>query len=191
MNRPFLIMAMPRSRSFWTSRFLGTETQPVDHDAACRFRSTEDMKDYFSTRCPIGVVDTSLGFIWKKVLESCPQVRIAVLRRPVVECLASVKRVGLDAPHVERALTELSRRLDSLELEMAVPSFTFRDLSTERGCERLWRFCHYGNAAKPFDHQRWLDMRDQILEADHAAIKADIAANIDGARALFAMPRAA
>ena len=161
----FLVLAMPRSRSFWVSRFLSYEGREVAHDPA-RFFS--GLADY--DICG-DAVDTALGYFWP--WRDDPEgTRVAVLYRSSSEVVESLMERGV--PASLPAIRALERRL----LALPYPRFTFEGLNEESECSRLFEYC----LQRPFDRPRWLAMKDENLQCDPAAYIRDVRANIAGIR---------
>jgi hypothetical protein len=150
---PFVVFAMPRSRSAWLARFLSFGEWHCGHEELLNARSLEDVKAWLSQPCT-GTVETSAAPFWRLLRRYSPpggdDVRVVVVRRPVDEVVASFLRLPLGFS--EATLVPLLRRLDAklaqIEQRMGdVVSVTFAELGTEDGCRRVWEH------VLPYPHQ--------------------------------------
>lgn len=168
---PFLILAMPRSRSYWVSRFLSYDGIEVEHDPSRFFRGHGDLRDFFiQGRCG---VDTALGYIWPTP-EPLPA-RVASLSRPLGDVYNSLRR--LREPFDETRLELLYDILGSVR----GAQFTYLGLETEAECRRLFEWA----LRKPFDRDWWLSMKDQNLQCDRKQYLVDVIRNSEGLMNLY------
>lgn len=157
---PFVVFALPRSRTYWLSRFLSDGAYTCGHDEIMHFRTLEDVKSWFVQPC-IGSVETGAAPWWRLLAKYAPGCRVATVRRPIRECVEStlgadpvlyqiVGRSGLTAEY-ER----LSRKLDQIEGRIKnVVTVDFKSLSNEDACKRLYEHC----TGYAHNHDRWLLM---------------------------------
>ncbi len=136
----FIIYALPRSRTAWLARFLTYGDWFCGHDEARHLRSMEDVKSWLSMD-NTGTVETAAAPFWRTVHR--PDVRVAVVRRPIEEVLASLERVTgpVDVAAVTRMLKRADRKLDQIEHRTGCLSVSYADLLTEEGCARLFEHC--------------------------------------------------
>ena len=168
---PFLILAMPRSRSFWVAKFLSYAGLHVEHDPSRFFRDRSDVRRFFDEgRC---AVDTGLGYIWP--LASPANAHVGVLDRPVDQVMSSCRRIG--EPFDEARLDILSGRLARLRR----PYFWFDGLREEAECRRLFEWA----TRKPFDRDWWMAMKDRHLECDRRQYRIDAIRNSEGLMNLY------
>lgn len=139
----FIIYGLPRSRTYWLSQFLTYRDWQCDHDAVRNCRSLADVKAWFS-QPGMGTVETSAAPWWRLVKQYAPDTRIAVVRRPVGEVVASLARLSpaMDAAKATAYLTRLNVKLDQIEARVpGALSVSFDDLATEAGCRRIFVHC--------------------------------------------------
>lgn len=140
---PFVVFGLPRSRTYWTSRFLSYAGWLVTHDELLHLRSLDDIRSWLAMT-GAGTVETSAAPFWRTLRELRPDARVATIRRDPEECVESLCRV---APNCEVAATRkiiraLDHKLDTIEHRMAgVCRVTFEELATEVGCARLFQHC--------------------------------------------------
>ena len=169
---PFLVLTLPRSRSFWLSKFLDCPHEPSRH-----FRSGEALCAYFNDgACG---VDTALGSIWHGYDPLVRRdLRVVVVHRPVADVLASLDRLGIRHPNLEAGLHRQANRMT----EIRGAHFTYSQIATYEGAARLFHACR-GEAC---DVDRWNEMKDDRREADLRAILRDAVAN-PGFRDLYGL----
>jgi len=148
--RPFVIFALPRSRTAWISRYLTYREWQCGHDEVRHCRSLDDVRAWLSQPCT-GSVETGAAPFWRLLTALQPEVRVVTVRRPVADVMASLLRLGgpaFDATLLAAVLRRLDHKLD--QIEARVPGtlrIEFDELATEDGCRRLWEHC----LPQPFD----------------------------------------
>jgi hypothetical protein len=150
MKTPFVIFSMPRSRSFWLSRFLAYGGWECGHDEVRHLRQPEDIASWFAQGC-VGSVETAGSTHWRYLRDRFPDVRVLTLRRPIDEIIESLARAlgnGFDREYMRRHLVRCEQKLDQIEARNRSTSLTYSDLSTEAGCQRVFEEC------LPFEHDR-------------------------------------
>lgn len=153
MKAPFIIYGLPRSRTFWLSRFLAYGDWECGHDEIRHARSMDDIKAWFAQPCA-GTVETAAAPFWRLVP---PHVRSVVVRRPAAEVVDSLMALGV--PFDRAGLVALMRRLDHKldQIERRVPgvlTVQFADLATEEACARVFEYC----LPYQHDHAWWETM---------------------------------
>src|SRR4029079_9933596 len=127
MASPFVIFSMPRSRSFWLSRFLSYGPWQCGHDEARHCRSLDDVTSWLSQPFT-GTVETAAAPFWRLLPEGG---RVVTLRRPVDDVLGSTRRTGMefdDAP-MTAMLRDTERKLNQIEARLPnVLAVTFANL---------------------------------------------------------------
>jgi hypothetical protein len=138
---PFVIFALPRSRTAWLSRFLTYGDWQCGHDELLHARSLEDVKAWLGQPCT-GSVETAAAPFWRLLPAYSPEARIVVVRRPVPEVIASLCTVlPYDLPALTRLMRRLDAKLDQIERRMDVLSVRFSDLAIEATCARIFEHC--------------------------------------------------
>lgn len=167
MPPPFVIFALPRCRTVWLSRFLTYAGWQCGHDELLHCRSLQDARAWLSLPCT-GTIETSAAPFWRLLPDD---VTVAVIRRPLGEVMASLRRGGLefDDAVMLRHLRMLDRKLDQIAHRRPnVLATTFAELGTEAGCRRLFEHC------LPYSHDNnwWkllspLNMQISVLHVRH------------------------
>jgi hypothetical protein len=156
---------MPRSRSTWLSAFLTYGDFGCGHEELLNLRSLDDARAWLSQPCT-GTVETAAAPFWRLLRQYCPDARVAVVRRPVPEVLASFMALplGFDPVTLEPLLRKLDAKLAQIERRMSnvVVSVTFEELGTEEGCRRIFEHC------LPYPHNRawWEAMAPANVQMD-------------------------
>ena len=147
---PFVVFALPRSRTAWLARFLTYGAWQCGHDEIRHCRSLEDVTSWLEQPFT-GTVETAVAPFWRLLP---PEVRVVTLRRPVADVVASLRRGGLtfDEAVMRRAVERIERKLDQIEARVpGVLAISFDDLITETGCARVFEHC----LGLPHDHAWW------------------------------------
>lgn len=140
---PFIVYALPRSRTAWLSRFLTYGDWICGHDELRHCRSLDDVKAWFSQPCT-GTVETAAAPYWRLAQNYVPGARVVVIRRPVLEVVDSLIRVGVPGGRdlLTAGMQQFDRKL--AQIERRVPgalSVQFADLMHEETCARVFEHC--------------------------------------------------
>jgi hypothetical protein len=157
----FLVLGLPRSRTYWCSCFLSRGRGPVGHDIFLDMTKKADVVGYFEPQ-NAAAVDTCLGFAWPTLVRLLPHVRLAVVSRPVEAVIQSFARLGLTDPILLDWLLRYDKSLGALAASGLAHVVTFADLSTFAGAGGLFAYCR----GEPCDPALWEAMNDQNLQCD-------------------------
>ena len=141
---PFIVYSLPRSRTFWLSKFLSYGGWACDHDEAVRLRGLDDMES--SLDVPMrGYVETAAAPWWRLVQAMRPDIKTVVVRRPVDDVMRSLLG-SCGTPFNKAKLRRDMERLDAKlgQIAARVPDalvVTFDELATEAGCARVFEHC--------------------------------------------------
>ncbi len=149
---PYVIFGLPRSRTFWLSRFLSYGAWHCGHDEIRHARSLEDIKSWLAQPCT-GTVETAAAPFWRLLPEG---VRVVTVRRPAAEVAESLDalNLGFDRATMRRALERMNRKLDQIEARApSVRSVPYDSLAKEEGCAAVFEHC------LPYKHDpRWHEL---------------------------------
>jgi hypothetical protein len=138
---PFVIFALPRSRTFWLSRYLSYAEWHCGHDELRHARALDDIRSWFGQPCT-GTIETLAAPWWRLAQTLSPKLRIIVVRRPVADVVQSLARQGFDPVMMTPLMTRLDRKLDQIAARVAdVFSVSFDDLASEDTVARLFEHC--------------------------------------------------
>jgi hypothetical protein len=186
-HSPFLVLALPRSRTAWVAELLTYGGWSCYHQQAVRMRSLDDCVAFL--RQPrIGSAETSIALGWRLLLHRLPDLRIVTIRRPIEDCVRSMMAVDLrgaavyDECLMRRTMAREARALDEIEQLPGVLRVEFADLGREDACAAVFEHC----LPFPFDRAWWLELRDRNIQADVPGLLRYYQANrraIDGFKA--------
>lgn len=133
---PFLVLALPRSRTAWLAHYLGYRGRYlVGHDISIECNSPEDFTNSYKFGMN-GTVETGAVIAWRLIRHVMPQMRLLVVHRPLGEITASIRAKGFE-PDV-RELEERQAMLAACAREPDVHAIMASDLS-DPTCAR-WVF---------------------------------------------------
>lgn len=167
---PYLVLGLPRSRTFWLAKFLSRPERMCEHDPSVRFRSRRDVEQYFWAG-GAAATDTALSRIWPSF--DLSHVLVVVVHRPLFEVCASLRRLGLPTEGMAAAERQLAG-IRGMHIKAA-------DLDEERIAEAVYQACT-GRLAPA---GRWREMIGRNLQCDAGQVAQAAAANQNGIRALF------
>lgn len=165
----FVILALPRSRTLWMSRFLSYKWRTVHHDLASECESVRHFAETFHDEV-VGTVETA-GMLGARTLRYLfPRAKLVVVRRPTEEVIDSFKRAGylVDAREIE----ERAEMLDQVSEMVGVNTLQYASLMREDAC--AWLFTHC--LGIPHDSPRWHSYNERNIQLDLAKRFADLSA---------------
>ena len=169
---PFIIYALPRSGTFWLSRFLTFGGYACAHEQARHVRAPADVRSWLA-QDHTGTSETAAAPFWRLVQHYRPDVRTLVVRRPVAEVVDSLMRLDMqgvctfDRDLLTKIMKRQDRRLD--QIERCVPgvlSVQFADLFAEDTCASIFEHC----LALPHNHDWWAAMAPLNLQCSMPAL---------------------
>ena len=140
MTPPFVVFALPRSKTKWLSAFLTYGPWQCGHDEIRHCRSLDDVTSWLSQPCT-GTVETAAAPFWRLLPDG---VRVVTVRRHVPDIVASFHRAGLafDEPTMLRTMERLEQKLDQIERRLPnVLAVRFSDLQEEETCAAVFERC--------------------------------------------------
>lgn len=151
MSEPFLIFALPRSRTAWLANFLNYGAVECGHELTSGL-CQDGLRQHLtgSAKAYAGNSDTGQALIANELLDLLPSARVVVVYRDERDVCASLSRIGLPVtPHMlaahQNALDQLSRRAGTLTVD-------FEDLAAESAARAI--LAHVA-PAEPFNRYRW------------------------------------
>jgi len=195
-STPFLVLALPRSRTAWLSHFLTYGPKVCEHDYIINCTSIEEFLLAFRQGLA-GSVETGAMLGWKIIRQRMPTAKIVLIRRDYQEAARSLAKaceaagVVLPVPYDELATRD--SLLDAISQMPGVHQLRYEQLSDEASCRWLFEHC----LELPFDQEHWqrlastniqIDMRSRIELLVHrqpqlAALRAEViaaSANVSG-----------
>lgn len=158
---PFVIFALPRSRTAWLSRWLSYGGMQVGHDLGPR---SDTCQGFLDKLWPLaGTVETGAQDAHHLLRHAMPDAKFVVIHRPVIDVEKSLARVEI----VERP-GELQRRDDVLH-QIDGWHIVYDELNDVRICAKLWEHLY---PAIPFDFAWWRHWDQQNVQIDvHAEMQ--------------------
>jgi|GEM_PF-1313623 len=140
---PFIIYALPRSRTYWLSKFLSHGVTKCGHDEMRYIRGLDDIKSLLNMPF-YGSVETGAAPWWRLIHAMRPDIRTAIIRRPVEQVVASVMAtgVGFDEARLTQNMKRLDAKLDQIKARIPdVLEISFDDLREQHSCSLLFEHC--------------------------------------------------
>lgn len=166
---PFVVLALPRSRTAWLSRFLTYGDWVCGHEELRHTRSLDDVTAWFS-QPNIGTAETAAAPWWRLLDRFAPGARVLIVRRPVSEVVDSLMRLpglSFDRAALEQTIIKLDRKLDQIEARCAnVLSVNFDDLNDETACAAAFEHC----LPYAHDHNHWARLAPMNIQIDMPAL---------------------
>ncbi len=175
---PFIIYALPRSRTAWLAEFLTFGGWTCYHDFAAKAASVSQVKALLD-RPNTGLCETAMVEGWRLIQTMYPDARVVVVRRPVEDVSDSLSRFGIKNDD------ELLRREALLEEVSALPdtlTLDFDDLDSHDICDSLFRYC----LGQPLPDAHWKAFKDKNVQINMLQRLAEIDANRHNTAALRA-----
>ena len=166
---PFVVLALPRSRTAWLSRFLTYGDWMCGHEELRHTRSLDDVTAWFS-QPNIGTAETAAAPWWRLLDRFAPGARILIVRRPVsevVDSLMNIPGLSFDRAVLERTIAKLDRKLDQIEARCDnVLSVNFDDLNDEMVCAIAFEHC----LPHAHDPEHWARLAPVNVQIDMPAL---------------------
>lgn len=169
---PFLVCALPRSRTAWLSRFLTYGDVHCTHEQARFVRSLNDVQAWMAQGFT-GTAETSVARWWRLIRHLRPDIRIVTVRRPVGQVVESLMRLDLsgifsfDRDRLISGMRRIDRALDRIEESIPdVLSVRFEALAEEDTCRRVFEHC----LPYQHDHAWWETLAPLNVQADMRAL---------------------
>ena len=162
----FVILGLPRSRTFWLSRFLSYLDWNCGHDQLQYMRSLEDVRSWLSQPCT-GTAETAVAPFWRLLKHYAPDTKIVTVRRSVGDVMTSLSWSGIIVSDpVDELIRQQDRKLDQIERRIpGVLSVQFDDLASEAVCAKIFEHC----LPYPHDPKWWASWDRQIVSGNITA----------------------
>jgi hypothetical protein len=186
--RPFVVFALPRSRTAWLSMFLTYGgIRSVGHDSVMLCNRIKDFPALFGPGGLHGTVETGAVMGWRLLRQQMPEAKFVILQRDLSEVRASLEASGIPVtPELDAELRLREAMLMQLSHQPGVWILQSSDLGSPAGAAAIFEHC----LELDFDPAWWirlnglniqldLEQRFAQLEAASsriAALKAEVAA---------------
>lgn len=134
MSAPFIIFALPRSRTYWLSRLLH-----VTHDLAIFSDSIDQFIHPLKTGELIGTVETGAMAGWRVIRKELPSAKFVVIKRPVDEIYNSLWSQNIYPTFGELEAKE--KILNEIVYLDGTETIEFRDLAIPSVVKWLYHHC--------------------------------------------------
>lgn len=138
MKAPFIVFALPRSRTAWVAYYLAQNKRLVGHDIGIWCKNPEDFFANFEAGM-VGTVETGAMIGWGLIKERLPHARFAVIRRPVDGVKRSLGQFGIIPNAGEMEARD--RMLDEISAYPGVLSVTFSGMYEAQARGALYEHC--------------------------------------------------
>lgn len=167
--KKFIILSLPRSRSFWLSRFLSFGELQCGHDLCVDCGNVEDFISAFGSID--GTIETGAILGWRLIQHLLPQVQLIVVRRPVRDVFHSFEKLGIPVEATD--LFTRALMLDQLASQPFVKTWEYRELEDESACAKLFETC----TGRQHSPAWWRGMRNLNIQIDMGERMAHLIAN--------------
>ena len=159
----FVILALPRSRTTWLSKFLTYRTWSCGHEEIRHLRSMDDARAWFTQDCT-GTAETLAAPWWRLIRKLSPDTKLVVVRRPVAEVVDSLMALPLafDREKLETSFARLDRKLDQIVARTGCMSVSYDGLNSKQTCRELFEYC----LPYAFDEAHWRRWAKQNVQCD-------------------------
>ena len=171
----YIVLALPRSRTAWLSRFLTYGDWSCGHEQLRHMRSVADVQAYLA-RSRHGSAETAAMSGWRLLEALSPATKIVIIRRPVsdvVDSLVAITGINWDRPALTRLMVAGDRKLDQIEARLPVMSVPFAELAREDVCAEIFEHC----LPYAHDHDYWRRLDRTNVQIDVPALFAEMAAS--------------
>lgn len=152
----FLILSLPRSRSFWLSQFLSYRGTEVGHDLLVESKSIASFED--SLKKVAGSCETGAMLGWKLLVARHPSWCYVVVHRRPEAVRESLAAKGITLP--DGFLEERFAMLEAFSRVRGVLTVDYEDLSRASVCGEVFEFC----LRRPFDQEWWQELAVMNLQ---------------------------
>lgn len=156
--KPFIIYALPRSRTAWLSTFLTYGDRRCGHDIVVEMPDLKKIQAFFSIP-NVGTVETGMVSGWKLVKKLVPDIKMVVIRRPILDVKSSLLKFGLES---DEELERRDKLLDEIQAQPDVLSISFDELNYPIFCKEIFEHC----LELPFDKRWWVSLKDKNIQID-------------------------
>lgn len=159
---PFVIFALPRSRTAWLAKWLSYDPAVVGHDLAIEADSVQQFLDQL-WHGRAGTVETAAVIGHHLLRLAMPTSKFVTIRRPRGEVLQSLAKFGIEGDWLEEELALRDSLLDEVE-SLGATRVDFEELASVHCC--AWLFEHL--LGVPFDFTWWQIHDKQNVQVDVA-----------------------
>jgi hypothetical protein len=167
MTTPFIIYALPRSRTAWLSKFLSYGEWTCYHEQTAYANSLEEVSAFFS-HPHTGTAETVATTGRALLKHHIPGLKEVVILRPIEEVIRSANNIYLggefvlDQDILRKGLIRAERELRRISEDKNVLTVKYEDLNKEDACVQVFEFC----LPYKFDKDWWESLRYNNIQVD-------------------------
>jgi hypothetical protein len=167
MTTPFIVYALPRSRTAWLSHFLSYKEWRCGHEQAVTMRRMQNVEAFFN-RPNIGTVETAAAQGRHLIRHIVPDIKELVVLRPVDEVVDSLLASDIsgvavyDKVKLKRNMEYGVRELRKISNEPGVFTMDYQDLKKKEVCAKVFEHC----LPYAFDETWWESFKDRNIQVD-------------------------
>lgn len=186
---PFIVYALPRSRTAWLAKFLTYRKWACHHEYAIKMREIADISTFFKPM--MGSCETAAAPGWAILKRHVPNLKQVVVLRPVEDVVESIMNLSIDGFAYDRDVLRKGmeygdRVLRKIAAQPDVLTVEFADLNKENACRKIFEHC----LPYAFDRDWWIEHKDQNIQADVASVLRYYFENKDGIERFKALCKA-
>lgn len=160
----FLVLALPRSRTKWLSKFLTYGDWWCGHEELRHMRSLDDVKAFWRQDYT-GTAETAAAPFWRLITE---ETKLVLIRRPVDEVVDSLWKlpIAFERPRLEAVLAYHNRKLDQIAARLPCLQVAYGELEDEAACAAIFKHC----LGLPHDHSHWASLAPVNVQCNMPAL---------------------
>lgn len=163
-KRPFVVLALPRSRTAWLSHWLAYGPRWVGHDIGAECHTIHDFVIPFEHGM-VGTVETGAMIAWREIKDLLDP-HFVVVKRPIWQVLHSLSRFGFRPEGLVEEMLRRDAMLDEVSALPGVLTVEFDSLGDSAIAKRIWHKCL---GPEPFDPQ-WFKLENGLnIQVDMGA----------------------
>jgi len=166
---PFIVYALPRSRTAWLANLLNypftSPLQPVAHDVAPLCKSVEGFIKAYKEEGMWGSVEIGGMIGWQVIRKEMPELKTVVLRRPLQEVYNSITMMGYQGNLTY--LAEYNAMLDLIAEQPDVYSINSSDLDAPVVGKWLFEYL----LELEFDFDWWYKLSQVNIQVNMAEVE--------------------
>lgn len=171
MSAPFILYALPRSRTAWLSKFLTYGEWFCHHERAIEMRSMGEVKSFFN-RPNTGTVETAAAQGRALIRHAIPNIKEVVILRPVNEVVNAMMRIDVSGVAtynrdiLQRNMEYGDRELRKIAQDKNVLVVNYDDLKNPETCAMIFEHC----LPYKFNIKWWESLKDTNIQVDVKSI---------------------
>lgn len=173
----FFILGLPRSRTIWLANLFTYSRSICYHEPSKHFSDISNLNPLFEiSKKPFqGVSDSGLTLFHEEINEMFNNPPILLIDRPIQEVSQSLGSIGIAPTFILETIKQQMEIIKEYPNTLTIP---FHEM-TEKNMVKAWEHCMPG---EKFDHLRWAELEDMIIEHNIQKTRQIIADNMGRVR---------